>query len=171
MFILDYQTPEKATGAVATTYDIFKQRRDPVPAPFQLMSASPGLFKASFAQTSYFMRHEKLDFPLLAAIRFLAAQQVCFDPCINLNRTWLGKTGLSDQDIADLAAGRQVAAFSEAENTLLSTVAKVLRREKVGEDEIQHLRTLGWQDSDILDACVQGTNMLGISCVFEAFSK
>jgi hypothetical protein len=30
---------------------------------------------------------------------------------------------------------------------------------------------LGWLDSDILDACAQGTNMLGLSCLFEAFSR
>ncbi|MCL2458063.1 MAG: hypothetical protein FWF31_04290 [Desulfobulbus sp.] len=117
------------------------------------------------------MRHEALGFPLLAAIRFLAARQACFDHCINLNQTWLSKTGLSAQDLADLAAGREVAAFSEAENALLATVAKVQRKERVGEDEIQRLHGLGWKDSDILDASVQGTNMLGMSCLFEAFSK
>ena len=170
MFVLDYQAPETATGAVAETYEIFRQKRSPVPGPLQLASASPGLFEVMFAQISYFMRHERLDFPLLAAIRFLAAQQVCFNHCVNLNKTWLGKVGLSDQDMADLAAGRPVAAFSEDENALLDTVARVLRKEKIGKAEIQHLRTLGWQDSDILDACTQGTNMLGISCLFEAFS-
>ncbi|WP_028319010.1 carboxymuconolactone decarboxylase family protein [Desulfobulbus elongatus] len=171
MFVLAYQTPEQATGAVAETYDIFKQRRSPVPAPLLLMSTSPGLFEVFFAQISYFMRHEALSFPLLAAIRFLAAQQVCFDHCVNLNKTWLSKTGLLAEDLDDLAAGRQVAAFSEAENALLATVARVLRREKIGEDEVQRLRALGWRDSDILDACAQGTNMLGMSCLFEAFSK
>jgi len=85
MFVLDYQTPETATGAVAETYEIFRQKRSPVPGPLQLASASPGLFEVMFAQISYFMRHERLDFPLLAAIRFLAAQQVCFNHCVNLN--------------------------------------------------------------------------------------
>jgi len=171
MFVLDYQTPENAVGDVAETYDIFRQKRTPVPAPLQLMSASPGLFKLFFAQTSYFMYHETLSFPLLAAIRLLAAQQVCFDHCVNLNRTWLRLTGLSDQDLTDLAAGRQVAAFSEAENALLGTVAKVLRKERISEDEIQRLRALDWKDSDILDACAQGTRMLEMTCLFEAFSK
>ncbi|MCL2790780.1 MAG: hypothetical protein FWD79_09080 [Desulfobulbus sp.] len=171
MFVLDYQTPEKAVGEVADTYDIFKRKRSPVPAPLQLMSASPGLFKVFFAQLSYFMYHEALSFPLLAAIRLLAAQQLRFDHCVNLNKTWLSKTGLSDQELADLAAGRQAAAFDEAENALLATVAKVLRKEKISEDEIQHLRTFGWKDGDILDACVQGTRMLEMNCLFEAFSK
>jgi hypothetical protein len=47
----------------------------------------------------------------------------------------------------------------------------VLRREKMTEKEIEQLRQLGWLDSDILDACAQGTNMLGLSCLFEAFSR
>jgi alkylhydroperoxidase family enzyme len=171
MFILTYQTPEQATAGVAEIYDVFKQKRSPVPAPLQLMSTSPGLLKVFFNQIKYFMSHETLSFPFLAAIRFLAAQQVCFDHCVTLNKVWLSKTGLSEQDLTDLAAGREVEAFSEAENALLATVAKVLRQERIAETEVQQLRDLGWQDSDILDACTQGTNMLGMSRLFEAFSK
>ena len=171
MFTLAYQTPEQATAGVAAIYDVFKQKRSPVPAPLQLMSASPGLLEVFFGQIKYFMNHENLSFPLLAAIRLLAAQEVCFAHCTDLNTIWLSKTGLSEQDLADLAAGRKVEAFSEAENALLRTVAAVLRKEKITETEIQGLRELGWQDSDILDACTQGTNMLGMSRLFEAFSK
>jgi hypothetical protein len=171
MFVLDYQTPEKATADVAEIYDHFIQKRSPVPAPLQLMSTSPGLLKVFFDQIKYFMHHQALTFPLLAAIRFLAAQEVCFDHCTNLNRLWLTKTGLSEQDMADLAAGHKVEAFSEAENALLRTVAKVLRKEKIAESEVRHLHDLGWKDSDILDACAQGTNMIGTSRLFAAFSQ
>jgi hypothetical protein len=153
MCILDYQTPEKATAGVAEIYDVFQQKRSPVPAPLQLMSTSPGLLQVVFAQIKYFMHHEALSFPMLAAIRFLAAREVCFDHCINLNSIWLSITGLSEQDLADLAAGRKVEAFNEGENELLLTVAKVLHKERVAESEVQHLRDLGWKDSDILDAC------------------
>jgi alkylhydroperoxidase family enzyme len=171
MFILNYQTPETAREGVAEIYDVFTKKRSPVPAPLQLMSTSPGLLNVFFDQIKYFMNHETLTFPLLAAIRFLAAQEVCFDHCTNLNSLWLSKTGLSEKDLADLAAGRTVEAFSEAENALLLTVAKVLRKQRIAEAEVQHLRSLGWKDSDILDACTQGTNMLGMSCLFEAFKS
>lgn len=170
MFILHYQTPEQASGSVAEIYDVFKQKRSPVPAPLQLTSTSPGLLEVFFSQIKYFMDHKTLSFPLLAAIRFLAAQETCFDHCVNLNKVWLSKTGLSEQDLADLAAGNIVEAFSEAENALLATVGKVLRKERITETEVQKLRDLGWTDSDILDACTQGTNMLGMSHLFEAFS-
>ena len=62
-------------------------------------------------------------------------------------------------------------AFNEAENALLLTVAMVLHKERVAESEVQHLHDLGWKDSDILDACAQGTNMISTSCLFEAFSR
>ena len=170
MFVLDYQTPEQATGKVAEIYDVFKQKRSPVPAPLQLMSTSPDLLDVFFAQIRYFMNHDRLSFPLLAAIRLLAAREVCFAHCTDLNTLWLTKVGLSEQDLADLAAGRTIESFSEAENALLATVAKVLRKERITGTEVQQLRDLGWKDSDILDACTQGTNMLGMSCLFEAFS-
>jgi alkylhydroperoxidase family enzyme len=163
MFILHYQTPEQASGSVAEIYDIFKQKRSPVPAPLQLSSTSPGLLQVIFSQITYFMNHKTLSFPLLAAIRFQAAQEICFDHCVHLNKVWLSKTGLSEQDLADLAAGKNVEAFSEAENALLAIVGKVLRKERITETEVQQLRDLGWTDSDILDACTQGTNMLGMS--------
>lgn len=170
MFVLNYQTPEQATGAVAETYAIFQQKGSAVPAPLQLMSASPGLFEVFFQQITYFMRHERLGFPLLAAIRFSAAQTVCFDHCVQLNGHWLTKVGLSPQDLVDLAAGRPVEAFSEAENELLAAVRQVVRQEQISAQQVQRLRDLGWRDSDILDACCQATNMLGMSRLFSAFS-
>ena len=170
MFTLDYQTPEKATGVTADIYAHFTKKRSPVPAPGQLMSTSPGLLKVFFDQIKYFMNHQALSFPMLAAIRFLAAQKVCFDHCTMLNRTWLSKTGLSEQDLVNLADGRQVEAFSEAENALLKTVSQVLNKQKISRNEVMFLRNHGWKDSDILDACAQATNMIGTSYLFDAFS-
>lgn len=171
MFMLNYQTPEQATGSVAEIYSIFHQKRSPVPAPLQLMSTSPGLLEVFFNQIRYFMQHQNLSFPLLAAIRFLVAQEVCFEHCTTLNRLWLSKTGLTEQDLADLAAGGRVEAFSEAENDLLALVAKVVKRQPIDEAEIHSLRDQGWQDSDILDACTQGTNMIGMAHLFTAFKR
>jgi hypothetical protein len=135
------------------------------------MSASPGLQNLFFNQIKYFSSHPVLSFPLLAAIRFQTAQEICFDHCTVLNKTWLTKLGLSEEDIANLAEGRPVEAFSEAENALLLLVAKVVRKEKITASEIQQLRELGWKDSDILDACAHATNMIGGSYLFEAFKK
>ena len=171
MFVLDYQTPETATEGVADIYNHFVTKRSPVPAPLQLLSTSPDLLNLTFDQIKYFMRHPALSFPVLAAIRFLAAQKMCFDHCTTLNRTWLSKTGLSVEDMKNLAEGRNVEAFNEAENALLSAVGRVLRREKISGVEVQKLRDLGWKDSDILDACAQGTNLISSSYLFAAFSK
>ena len=74
MFVLKYQQPEEATADVAKIYNIFQQKRTQVPAPLQLMSTSPEMLNLVFSQISYFMHHPTLSFPLLAAIRLLAAQ-------------------------------------------------------------------------------------------------
>jgi len=171
MFTLKYQTPEQATGEVAAIYDFFIQKGSPVPAPLQLLSASPGLQNLFFNQIKYFANHPVLSFPLLTAIRFQAAQEICFDQCTVLNKTWLTKLGLSEKDMADLAEGDPVEAFSEAENALLRLVGKVVRKEKITASEIPQLRDLGWKDSDILDACSHATNMIGGSCLFAAFKQ
>ncbi len=168
MFLLETQHPDQATGTVAEVYAQFQGRMD-VPAPLRLLSASPELLGLHFAQIAYFMRHPKLSFPVLAAIRFLAARQSCFGHCQTLNRTWLVKAGLTDQEVDSLAQDRDVDAFSEAENALLRVVAKVLAKENVQAEDIQCLRDQGWIDADILDACAQGTALIGAAYLFEAF--
>ena len=112
MFILDYQKPGQATDGVAEIYAHFLGRSE-VPAPLQLLSASPEMLGLQFEQIRYFMGHERLNFPMLAAIRFLAASQVCFDHCQILNRTWLTKSGLSVQDMDNLSKGVPVEVFSD----------------------------------------------------------
>lgn len=170
MFILDYQKPGQATNGVAEIYAHFLGRTE-VPAPLQLLSASPEMLGLQFEQIRYFMGHERLNFPMLAAIRFLAASQVCFDHCQILNRTWLTKSGLSAQDMDNLSRGEPVDIFSDAENALLHVVRKVLAKEALHEKEIETLRGLGWKDSDILDACTQGTAIIGMSYLIKAFEK
>ena len=170
MFNLDYQKPGQATDGVAEIYAHFLGRSE-VPAPLQLLSASPEMLGLQFEQIRYFMGHERLNFPLLAAIRFLAASQVCFDHCQILNRTWLTKSGLSVHDLDNLSRGVPVEIFSEAENALLHVVRKVLAKEAVHEKEMETLRGLGWKDSDILDACAQGTAIIGMSYLIKAFEK
>jgi hypothetical protein len=170
MFILDYQKPEQATDGVADIYAHFLGRSE-VPAPLQLLSASPAMLGLQFEQIRYFMGHERLNFPVLAAIRFLAASQVCFDHCQVLNRTWLSKSGLSVHDLDNLTRGVPVEVFSDAENSLLHVVRKVLVKEAVHEKDMETLRGLGWKDSDILDACAQGTAIIGMSYLIKAFEK
>ncbi len=48
-------------------------------------------------------------------------------------------------------------------------VAKVLAKENVQAEDIQRLRDQGWTDADILDACAQGTALIGAAYLFEAF--
>lgn len=170
MFVLQYQTPDQATGSVAEIYAHF-QGRTTVPAPLQLLSASPDLLRLQFEQIRYYMGHGALSFPLLAAIRLLASRQVCFEHCQTLNRSWLRKSGLTDQDLDNLLQGHDVDAFSDRENALLRVVAKVLARERVSTDDMRTLRDLGFKDSDIFDACAQATNTIGASYLFEAFEQ
>ena len=170
MFTLAYQQPGKAQGKVADVYAHFDQR-GVVPAPLQLLSASPDLLELQFNQIKYFMKHPKLSFALLSAIRFLASQQICYEHCQVLNREWLVKSGLTEADLTQLANGENVDAFSDEENALLQVVARVLRKEKVNAENVAQLNGLGWSDSDILDACTQGSALIGVSYLFEAFSK
>ena len=60
MFLLDYQKPGHATDSTAEIYSFFLGRTE-VPAPLQLLSASPELLRLQFSNILYFKDHERLN--------------------------------------------------------------------------------------------------------------
>lgn len=170
MFTIRYQRPGEAEPSVAEIYARFPGP-EAIPGPLLLLSSSPELLRLSFAQIKYFVGHSALSFPVLAAVRFLAATRCSFAHCQKLNAEWLTRSGLTEKDVERLARGYAVSAFSFAENALLRLVAAVLSGERVREDAMHALRELGWRDSDVMDACMQGASIMGMTKVFTAFSR
>jgi len=171
MFLLKTVDPKQATGSVAEAYAVFPKEVG-VPTPLQLMSASPGLLERQAATIRYYMNHPKLTFPLLAAIRFLAASKINHPFCIEFNGGVLMKMGLTAEEMATLKDNPGASSLEPDEAAMLAFVAKALNDPaSVAEADIQALRELGYADSDIFDALAHAANMTAGALLYKTFVR
>jgi hypothetical protein len=170
MALLKTVTPEEADGFIAEAYANFQKAIGSIPKPIQMMSASPSMFEDHIKTITYFNNHPTLTFPLLTMIRFLVAPDCEWDFCIDFNRNLLKKMGMEDDEIESTRSNPENAPLEENEQALLLVVLKAVRSpETVKKDDIDRLRELGWNDSDIYDATYHGARMLAMSTMFNAF--
>jgi len=170
MFILNHVKPEDATGKVAEAYAVFPPRM-PVPDPLLMMSASPDLALLQSNVIRYFSTQDKLDFGLLATIRYLVSCEFDFQYCINFNAGLLQKAGgMSAADLASLRAHPEKA-LEESQRELILFVLKAVKNpEKATGDDVEKLHQLGWADRDILDAVYQGASMMAVGTMLKALT-
>lgn len=172
MFLIDTIAPEKATGTVADIYATFPPHVG-VPLPMQLYSASPGILERTAATIRYFMTHPRLSPGLLASIRFAVASRTGHTACVRLNKGILEKMGLDEAELAELARfSCERADLDDAEAAMLAFVLKAFDRpQEVEKSDLDELRRLGYQDSDMLDAVYHAGTMLAGSVLFKAFVR
>ena len=171
MFLLKYASPEKAEGQIGEIYSIFPKAIGP-PHPLQLMSASPGFLSCQFEIMKYYMNHKSLSFPLLAAIRYMAANDCDYEYCIKFNRTVLMAAGADEKALEAMKDDPDRAPLEDNDRAMLKFVSKVIKTpEAVGPSDIEALRKIGWKDSDILDAAAHGAFMKGHRTLMTAFLK
>lgn len=171
MSLLKTVKPEDATGIVAEAYQPMIDRLGMVPAPFQLISASPGILAVQKSLMDYFNQHPTLSIGLMALIRLLVAEEMKYNYCISLNRDILKLIGVADDDqLAAIMADPRKAPIPEKEIAMLELVLKVFTDpEAVEAADIQHLRDLGWTDADVLDATMMGLMMMNGGQMEKAF--
>lgn len=171
MFLLNYVTPDTATSPIDEIYGVFPKHIGP-PHPLQLMSASPGFLACQFEIIKYFARHEKLSFPLLAAIRYMAANDCDYEYCIQFNRNILMAAGANEGELEAISDDPDKAPLEEREIAMLKFVSKAIKTpDSIGPSDVEAMHNIGWDDSDILDAVAQGAFMTGHSTLMKAFSK
>lgn len=171
MFKLKHVKPEEATGAIKKAYDVFPPSMG-IPEPLQLMSVSPQLLQAAVGGIRYFMSHPRLEFPLMAAIRLMAATEFCYDYCIKLNAGILQQAGLEQKDLEALCGDLEGLPYEENEITLLRLVQKVVKApETVTQADVQACRDAGWEESDILEASYHAAYMQLPNRLMTAFHK
>jgi alkylhydroperoxidase family enzyme len=171
MFLLKTVKPEEAAGKVAEAYKVFPKEVG-IPTPLQLMSASPGLLERQTGVIGYYMSHKKLTFPLLAAIRYLAALKTGHAFCTEFNGGMLLQMGMSASDLADLKSDPKTSNLEPEEAAMVAFVAKALDDPaSVTKADIEALRGQGFEDADIFDALAHGANMYAGSVLFKAFVR
>lgn len=161
---------EKAEGAVKEGYDFFMEKMGLIPKPMEMISVSPALFEIWLRRIHYLSTHPKLSFPLLAHIRYLVAHNLNYSFCMDFNELILKKQGLEEKDIDKLKEDPSQALLEDNEKAMLAFVVNAIKDPKsVKADDIQNLRDLGWDDTDMVDALSQGVSMLDHSIMMEVF--
>lgn len=171
MSLITTVDPLQAQGQVAEVYRQIEELMGCVPNVFQLYSASPELIVHQWQQTSYFIHHPRLSFPLLALTRMLVSQDNKCDYCIDFNASLLmERAGYSIEQLNDIKKNPEVAPLDEKEKAMLLFVLKVTRDSlSIEASDIERLHQLGWQDSDILDAAVHAARNMAADAVINAF--
>jgi alkylhydroperoxidase family enzyme len=161
---------QNAQEEIKSAFDFFEKNIGMVPAPMVMFSASPELFKLQMKSLNYFMQHPTLSFPLLSSIRYLVAKDYDYEFCTFFNKEFLKKQGLTEEDINKLVKDPESAPLDDKDRAMLSFVAKAVRSPgSVLQTDIDRLRSMGWTDSDILDAMAHAANMISSSVMMKTF--
>lgn len=169
MYLLKTRDPRELTGKAAELFAMFPPQISP-PEPLMLMTASPGLVGVQAEAIGYFRGHADLDFPMLAAIRLLAARHLDAQACVDFNGGLLRAAGLTEEELATLpeAGG----GFSPEQRALIAFALKALRAPKsVSAADVNALRAMGWADSTIYDAAAHAATMQVPATMMAAFKR
>jgi uncharacterized peroxidase-related enzyme len=171
MPLIQTVAPTQAQGPVAEVYAQVEGMLGRIPNAFQIYSASPALLETQWAQTTYFMRHPALSFPLLALTRMLVSQDNRCDYCIDLNAAMLiQRANFTPEQIAATRLDPTVAPLEAKDKAMLLFALKATRTpQEVSPADIDTLKALGWTESDILDAVVHAARNLAVDIVFNTF--
>lgn len=162
--------PQQAEGEIKKTFDFFQEAIGTIPTPMAMFSVSPGVFSIQVQSMNYFMNHPTLGFPLLSTIRYLVAKAYDFQFCINLNRTFMEKQGLTREDIEKIEQDPESAPLEDKDRAMLAFVAKAVKSPAaVSEADMNKLHEMGWTDRDALDAMAHAGTMIAASVMMKTF--
>lgn len=170
MTLIRTVSPEDAQGAVKAGYTLFMERIGIIPKSMEMLSVSPDLFENQLNRIRYLATHPKLSFALLAHIRYLAALKLNYRFCSDLNKLMLKRLGMQEEDILKMEENPTMSLLEENESAMLVFVVKALEDpESISEEDFKALKTMGWEDGDILDALAQGAGMIEHAVMMRVF--
>lgn len=164
-------SPEQAQGSVKEIYDQATAAMGRVPNALQIWSSSPEILAKQWASIGYYMHHATLSFPLLTMIRMLVSQNTDCTYCVGFNESMLINVAhLTFDQIAAIKQDPATAPLPEKDLAMLLFVLKATQHAlTITAEDVNKLKALGWNDSEILDGLAHGASMLASDVVFNAF--
>lgn len=171
MLIIDHVTRDKAEGKIEKFYSRIPREMD-IPAPFLVLSSSPGVFERQGGVLEYFSNHDSLNFHVLASIRYIAASIKGYTACIDFNGKLLMAAGLETDELKILVNDPMQAPFEEQERMLLAFIKKsIVDPDAVSREDINALVSKGWKEKDLVDAVFHAANMDIAGTLVKTFSE
>ena len=170
MALINTVSLEKAEGKMKEAYDMFMKNLGVIPRPLEMMSASPSIFDNQLQRIKYYTEHPTFSFALLSHIRYLVAHNLSYSFCMDFNKHILKKQGLEDDDILKMEADPTKSLLEKKDSAMLTFVVKAVKApSSIDADDINRLKEMGWEDSDLVDALAHGVNMIDHSIMMEVF--
>jgi uncharacterized peroxidase-related enzyme len=171
MPIIQTVDSDQASGKVAEFYRQIEQAFGHVPNALKMYSSSPAMLEQQWQSIGYYMNHPALSFPLLTMVRMLVSQENHCDYCVGFNAAMLiNKCGLTPEQVAMTRQNPEQAPLNEKDKAMLLLVLKAVSTPNaVSADDLQKLRSLGWSDSDMLDAVSHGARNMAVDVIFNTF--
>jgi uncharacterized peroxidase-related enzyme len=171
MPIIKTYEEEEATGELKAIYEQIKKVRGSIGNNAKLFSSSPELLKQQMDFIKYYITHETLSMPLLAAIRILVSSTQQCKFCIDFNMAMLvNMFDWTVEDVEEMKKDFKKAKLEEKEIALLGFAVIAIKDAKsLGTNDMDALRELGWEDQEILDAVNHAARMLATDIVFNTF--
>lgn len=164
-------TPKDATGELAKLYTMIETIHGSVGKNAQLFSIRPELLRHQLDFIKYYMNHPTLSMPLLAAIRIMVSNNEECLFCIDFNTAILTNiAGWSVDQITAMRFNINDANLPPREIGLLALVLKATRNAHgVNANDLDTVREMGWNDSDLLDAVNYAARMVATNMIFNTF--
>jgi alkylhydroperoxidase family enzyme len=170
MALLNLIEKEEATGQVAEIYENMINTMGFIPNAFKIFSPSAHLLNTQVSNLGYYMRHKTLGGKLLAFIRLLVSEQEQCTYCVGMNSGILLQYGVLPEMIAGIISDPATAPLEGKDLAMLLFVLKVVKSSNsIEQPDVDHLRNLGWNDGEILEATYHATNSMAVDKIFNAF--
>ncbi len=163
--------PEEATGQVAEIYSQIAERMGRVPAAMQVLSLSPPLLAARWAQANYYASNPRLSGALLATVRLLVSEVNDCAYCVEYNAALLvNHFGQTMAQIEATRANPAKAPLPPREVALLVFVMKAhATPHHIGQEDMAALHALDWSDQDVLDVVVHAATNRAVDMLLNVF--
>ncbi len=170
MALINLVEKDQATGRVAEIYETMINTMGLIPNAFKVFSPSSHVLDVQFGNLGYFMRHKTLGGKLLAFIRLLVSEQEHCVYCVGMNSGILMQYGVLPEMMPEIINDPSKAPLDEKDLAMLLFVLKVVRNSNsIEQPDVDKLRSLGWNDTEILEATYHGATQVGVDKIFNAF--
>ena len=170
MSLLKEITPENASGKLAKIYQEVEKLAGTVPNGIKFYSENPDLLEKRFDTINYYMQHKTLNHKLMAFVRLLISVRDKNEYCIDKNQNILLKFGISAEEIDATKNEPSKAPLSEKDVAMLLFVLKFVNdTANIDTNDIEKLRNIGWNDSEILAAANHGTTQVSTNTLLNGF--
>lgn len=170
MALLKLVDEKKAEGLLEALLGGTKDMLGFVPNALKLYGKLPKVLSNTLATFETYRSNTNFSPGFFVSVRYCVALQKGTEYCINLNSGLLKKFGVPAELVDGAADDWRVLPLPDNEKEMMALCLKVADSpDDVSQDDIDHLKSIGWSEEDILMAADQAARMLYGGALMRSF--